>query len=238
VSCATAAGRPSPGLRSGTAERSVNRTGFLWCRGWDDPLKAEHAADRGAIAVNDQVEATGKQLAAVAENAVGQAREQAEQVRANLAPSDKLAQVRKRATKAAKKAQQVAAERGAELGAEASTRGKAAAKKGAKKGEHALERAIDVTRERGSEALLSALATEPGKRLAATPAGSALKSKLTARKRRRKKLMLLLVANAGGVIAFKQLRSRRLGGPVDAPSPAPTPTETPASIPSETPPPA
>lgn len=189
--------------------------------------------------MNDQVEATGKQLAAVAENAVGQAREQAEQVRANLAPSDKLAQVRKRATKAAKKAQQVAAERGAELGAEASTRGKAAAKKGARKGEHALERAIDVTRERGSDALLSALATDPGKRLAATPAGAALKSKLTARKRRRKKLMLLLVANAGGVIAFKQLRSRRRPeDPVDVPSPPPSPTETAASTPSQTPPPA
>jgi hypothetical protein len=168
--------------------------------------------------VNDQVEATGKQLAEVAENAVAQAREQAEQVRANLAASDKLAQARKRAGKAAKKAQQAAAERGAELGAEASTRGKAAAKKGAKKGEQALERALDATRERGSDALLSALSTDPGKRLAGTPAGSALKSKLTARKRRRKKLMLLVIANAGGAIAFKQLRSRRAGEPAAAPT--------------------
>lgn len=189
--------------------------------------------------MNDQVEATSKQLADIgdiAENAITQAREQVEQVRASVAASDKLSQARKRAAKAARKAQHVAAERSAELSAEASTRGKAAAKKGAKKGEQALGRALDVTRERGSDALLSALATEPGKRLAGTPAGTALKSKLTARRRRRKKLLLLVVANAGGVIAFKQLRSRRLGEPSETPSPAPLPTDTAASKLAETPP--
>jgi hypothetical protein len=186
--------------------------------------------------VNDQVQANGKQLAEVAESAVTQAREQAEHVRASLAASDKLSQARQRATKAARKAQKVAAKRGAELSAEAGTRGKAAAKKGAKKGEQALERAIDVTRERGSDALLSALATEPGKRLAGTPAGTALKSKLTARRRRRKKLLLLVAANAGGVIAFKQLRSRRAAEASDTLSAAPAPIDTAAAKPAETPP--
>ncbi len=173
--------------------------------------------------MNDQVEATGKQVADVASNALAQAREQADQVRAHLAASDKLTEARNRATKAAKKAQQAAAERGAELGAEASTRGKAAAKKG----EHALERAIEATRERGSDALLSALATDPGKRVASTPAGSALKSKLTARKRRRKKLLLLLIASSGGAIAFQQVRSKHAGDQGEAaPAPTPMPTET------------
>lgn len=127
------------------------------------------------------------------------------------------------------KARQRAAKRGAEFGAEATTRGKVAAEKAAQIGEQALERALDATRERGSEALLSALATDPGKRLAGTPAGAALKSKLTARKRRRKKLMLLLLASAGGVIAVKQIRSRRaedaseVASPTDtAAAPAPT----------------
>ena len=182
--------------------------------------------------MNDQVQANGKQLAEVAESAVTQAREQAEHVRASLAASDKLSQARQRATKAARKAQKVAAKRGAELSAEAGTRGKAAAKKG----EQALERAIDVTRERGSDALLSALATEPGKRLAGTPAGTALKSKLTARRRRRKKLLLLVAANAGGVIAFKQLRSRRAAEASDTLSAAPAPIDTAAAKPAETPP--
>ncbi len=173
--------------------------------------------------MNDQVEVAGKQVVAVTENALAQAREQADQVRAHLAASDKLAEARKRATKAAKKAQQAASERGAELGAEASTRGKAAAKRG----EHALERAIEATRERGSDALLSALATDPGKRVASTPAGSALKSKLTARKRRRKKLMLLLIASSGGAIAFQQVRSRRAGHQgEEAAVPTPMPAET------------
>jgi hypothetical protein len=144
---------------------------------------AEKTPAKGRIAVNDQVEATGKQLAGVAENALVQTRERASR----------------------------------------------AAKKGAQKGEHAIERAIDATRERGSDALLSALATEPGKRLAGTPAGTALKSKLTARKRRRKKILLLLIVNAGGVVAIKQVRARRAAFDADASGTsgngAPFPTE-------------
>jgi hypothetical protein len=174
------------------------------------------AATEGLVAVNDQVEAAGKQLSDATEKAVTHARQ--------------------RAAKAAKTAQKAAADRGAELSAEASTRSKALAKKGAKKGEQALERAIDATRERGAdallaarerggEALLSALESEPGKRVAGTPAGAALKSKLTARKRRRKKILLLLVANAGGAIAFQQIRSRREAARASVADAAPDPTD-------------
>ena len=155
----------------------------------------------------------------------------------------------------------MAAARSAELSAEASARGKALAKKGAKKGELALERAVEVTkehsaevlqtarergaealvaaRERGAEALLSALETEPGKRLAETPAGGALKSKLNARKRRRKKLLLLLIVNAGGVVVFSQVRQRRAAAQAQASQApaAPAPTEVAASTQAETVPP-
>ena len=184
-------------------------------------MRMDTAATEGLVAVNDQVEAAGKQLSEATEKAVTHAR--------------------KRAAKAAKTAQKVAAERGAELGAEASTRSKALAKKGAKKGELALERAIDATRERGAdallaarerggEALLSALESEPGKRVAGTPAGAALKSKLTARKRRRKKILLLLAANAGGAIAFSRCAAgARQPGQMQAdPAPDPTDVQAPA----------
>ena len=63
--------------------------------------------------------------------------------------------------------------------------------------------------EKGSEALLAALETDAGKQIAATAAGTALKSKLTARKRRRRRVLLLVIVDIGGAVAFKQLRAKR-----------------------------
>jgi hypothetical protein len=184
--------------------------------------------------VSDQTEAASKKLSAVAEGAASQVKDQAEAVLASIASSDQLA----KAKKSARKVQKQAAKRGHELTEEAATRGKAAArqasdearkrsqaaiagapavaaaarKSATKKGEQVLEVAL----ERGGELLLSALETDPGKRLASTQAGGALKSKLT-RSKRRRKIALLLALNGAGAVAFKQLRARK-NGPATASS--------------------
>jgi hypothetical protein len=176
--------------------------------------------------VSDQTDASGKKLSGLAEDAATQVKDQAEAVIASIASSDQVA----KAKKTARKVRKQAAKKGLELSEEAAVRGKAAArhasdeakkrgqaaiasapavaasarKSAAKKSEHALE----VARERGGELLLSALESDPGKRLANTQAGSALKTKLT-RKRRRRKIALLLALNGAGAIAFKQLRARK-----------------------------
>jgi hypothetical protein len=161
--------------------------------------------------VSDQSEAAGKKLSGLAEDAATQVKDQAEAVIASIASSEQVTKAKKRA----RKVQKQAAKKGLELGEEAKKRGQAAIasapavaaaarKSAAKKGEHAFE----VARERGGELLLSALESDPGKRLANTPAGGALKTKLT-RKRRRRKLALLLALNGAGAVAFKQLRARK-----------------------------
>jgi hypothetical protein len=132
-----------------------------------------------------------------------------------------------RGKKAAKIASKEAKKRGQAAVAAAPVVAASARKTAAKKGEQALE----VARERGGELLLSALETDPGKKLAGTQAGTALKSKLTARKRRRRKIALILAINAGGAVAFKQLRARKSGDAAassyDVGVPASTPpTET------------
>jgi hypothetical protein len=186
------------------------------------------------MAVSDQTEAAGKKLSAVAEDAASQVKDQAEAVIATIASSEQLAKAKKNARKVQKKA----AKRGFELSEEAAIRGKAVArhaseeakkrgqaaiasapavaasarKSATKTGEHVLE----VARERGGELLLSALDTDPGKRLTSTQAGGALKSKLT-RKKRRRKIALLLALNGAGAVAFKQLRARK-NGPATASS--------------------
>jgi hypothetical protein len=205
--------------------------------------------------VSDQLDTTGKTVASAAEGAAAQVREQAEAAIASIAASDRLAKAKKTAGKNAKKVQKEAAKRSHHLTEEAAARGKAAAhhasaeakkrssaaiagapavaKAARKKGGSAL----DAARERGGEVLLSALDTDPGKRIASTHAGTALKSKLTARRRRRRKLALLVIVNAGGAIAFKQLRSRK-----NADDAAPTPSfdgnNTASSTPTITVPPA
>jgi hypothetical protein len=184
--------------------------------------------------VSDPTEAAGKKLSGIAEDAATQVKDQAEAVIASIASSDQLA----KAKKSARKLQKQAAKKGLELSEEAATRGKAAArlaseeakkrgqaaiasapavaasarKSAAKKGEQALE----VARERGGELLLSALESDPGKRLANTQAGGALKSKLT-RKKRRRKIALLLALNGAGAVAFKQLRARKSESPSASP---------------------
>jgi hypothetical protein len=184
--------------------------------------------------VSDQTEAASKKLSAVAEGAASQVKDQAEAVLASIASSEQLA----KAKKSARQVRKQAAKKGLELTEEAATRGKAAARQASdearkrsqaaiagapavaaaarktatKKGEQVLE----VARERGGELLLSALETDPGKRLAGTQAGGALKSKLT-RSKRRRKIALLLALNGAGAVAFKQLRARK-NGPATASS--------------------
>jgi hypothetical protein len=210
--------------------------------------------------VSDQTEAATKKLSEVAEDAAAQVKDQAEAVIATIASSEQLANAKKQARKVQKKAAkrgqelgEIAVKRGQELGEEAAVRGKAAAKvaskEAKKRGQAAIagapavaasarksaakkgEQALDLARERGGELLLSALETDPGKKIAGTQAGTALKSKLTARKRRRRKIALLLAINAGGAVAFKQLRARKSGDAAassyDVGVPASTPpTET------------
>ena len=203
--------------------------------------------------MSEQTEAAGKKLSGIAEDAATQVKDQAEAVIASIASSDQLA----KAKKSARKVQKQATKKGLELSEEAATRGKAAArhasdeakkrgqaaiagapavaasarKSAAKKSEHALE----VAQKRGGELLLSALESDPGKRLVNTQAGGALKTKLT-RKRRRRKIALLLALNGAGAVAFKQLRARKgdsatassydVGIPASTP---PTETVTPGS---------
>ncbi|MCW2549802.1 MAG: hypothetical protein JWN96_4262 [Mycobacterium sp.] len=176
--------------------------------------------------MSDQTEAAGKKLSGLAEDAATQVKDQAEAVIASIASSEQVA----KAKTSARKVRKQAAKKSLELSEEAAARGKKAArhaseeakkrgqaaiasapavaasarKSAAKKSEHALE----VARERGGELLLSALETDPGKRLANTQAGGALKTKLT-RKRRRRKIALLLALNGAGAVAFKQLRARK-----------------------------
>jgi hypothetical protein len=128
--------------------------------------------------VSDQSEAASKKLSGLAEDTATQVKDQAEAVIASIASSEQVAKAKKSARKVQRQA--------------------------AKKSEHAFE----VARERGGDLLLSALESDPGKRLANTPAGGALKTKLT-RKRRRRKLALLLALNGAGAVAFKQLRARK-----------------------------
>ena len=198
--------------------------------------------------MSDQTQDTGKQVTGAAESAVAQVKEQAEAVLASIAASEKLASAKKQA----RKVQTQAAKRGQEFSDEAASRGRAAARQASheakKRGSAALasapvvaagarkkgEQAFEVARERSGEALLSALATDAGKRLAATGAGTALKSKLTARKRRRRKLLLLIIANAGGAAAFRQLRAKRAAS-AEAGDATPFATPTPRKI-AETPP--
>ena len=184
--------------------------------------------------MSDQTEAASKKLSTVAEGAASQVKDQAEAVLASIASSEQLA----KAKKSARLVRKQAAKKGLELTEEAATRGKAAARQASdearrrsqaaiagapavaaaarktatKKGEQVLE----VARERGGELLLSALETDPGKRLASTHAGGALKSKLT-RSKRRRKIALLLALNGAGAVAFKQLRARK-NGPATASS--------------------
>ena len=205
--------------------------------------------------MSDPIEATSQQVTGLAESAAAQVREQAEALRAGLVAAQPVAKAKletqgRKLQKQTQKLQKLAVERGHELTEEAASRGKKAAGQASKeakkrsaaavasapavaaaarkKGEHALE----VARERGGEALLTALDTDAGKRLASTGAGTALKSKLTARKRRRRKLVLLLALNAGGAVAFKQLRAKRATGDTTSSLGAvPPAANTPASPP-------
>jgi hypothetical protein len=138
--------------------------------------------------------------------------------------TDQVDVTTKRLSSAATSTGKAAAKRGSELGAEAAVLGKAAATKG----EQALERAIEVSLEHGSDALLTALSSEPGKRLAATAPGAALKSKLTGRRRSRKKILLVVLVNAGVIVVLQQVRRRRAAASAAEPTSTtqPTPTET------------
>ncbi len=212
--------------------------------------------------MSDQTEAAGKKLSEVADTTATQVKDQADSLIATVAASPQLAKAKKGASKAQQKAAKRGQELGEELtvrgkaaakqaSSEAKKRGKAAAQAASaeakklrkeaaagapvvaaaarKKGEHALESA----RDKGGELLLSALESDPGKRVAGTHAGAALKSKLTARKRRRRKIALLLALNAGGFIAVKQLRARR-DEPAGAPEFAGSNSAAPVATPTET----
>jgi hypothetical protein len=180
--------------------------------------------------VTDQTDAATKQALATAEHASARVREQAEALRASIASSERLNAATQKAKVQAKHVQEEAAKRGHQLGEEAAVRGKKAARIAAKEAKKrgaqakaqapvvaatALEKgaqALEVARERGGEALLAALETDTGKKLAHTPAGAALKSKLPARKRRRRKFFLLLLVPAAAAAAFKALSAKRGSG--------------------------
>jgi hypothetical protein len=220
-------GRAPPRLRV------VPPAGFRNPIGWDDQ-KEEDETIKGQNAVSDQTEAAGKKLSGVGEDAASQVKDQAGAVLASIASSEQLA----KAKMSARKVQKQAAKKGLELSEEAATRGRAAARQAseeAKKRSQAAiasapavaaaarktaskkgEKALEAARERGGELLLSALESDPGKRLASTQAGGALKSKLT-RKKRRRKIALLLALNGAGAVAFKQLRAHK-NGPATASS--------------------
>jgi hypothetical protein len=177
--------------------------------------------------VSSRTEAADQHVTNAAESAAARVREQAEAVHDSIASARPAGKPKRKARKAHKQA----VKSGHHLSEEAAARGRKAAKKASeearKRGEAALaaapvvaskagkkarkkgERALEVARDKGGEALLSALESDPGKRLTATPAGAALKAKLTARKRRRRRLLLITIAGAGGAIVFKQQRSGR-----------------------------
>jgi len=188
---------------------------------------ADSASDTGRSLSRRAARKTAK--AAVKAQAAQQATEQ----QATMVAQAQQRRSRKQADEARRQAD-AARQRAALLAEQAAKRGRAARAAAARQARAGVDTAVTRAMSASEDALLSALDTPAGKRLAATGPGAALAAKVAPRRRR--PWPLLALALLGGGVAFAVVR-RRSAAPAPrfepaptAASPAPvTPTTTPAA---------